>query len=89
VSLAVVAANEPAMVVRPPELETLDAVWRVRQAIDRLPPELAVVVRMQHLDGLSHAEIAEALRLPGGTVKSRSHRAHRRLARLLGHLRTV
>ena len=75
------------MVVAPPELETLDTVWRVRRAIDGLPEELAVIVRMQHLDGMSHTEIAESLQLPVGTVKSRSHRAHRRLARLLGTLR--
>ena len=36
--------------------------------------------------GLTHAEIADRLRIPVGTVKSRSDRAHRRLAAALGHL---
>jgi RNA polymerase sigma factor (sigma-70 family) len=82
-----VSPDDPALVTLPPELGTTDAVWRVRRAIDELPPEEAAVVRMQHLDGMTHAEIAEKLDIPLGTVKSRSHRAHAKLARLLGHLR--
>ena len=67
--------------------ETLDAVWHVRQAIDALPSDEATIVRLQHLDGMTHREISEKLGLALGTVKSRSYRAHRSLARLLGHLR--
>jgi RNA polymerase sigma-70 factor (ECF subfamily) len=76
-----------AVVVRPPDPETLDAMWRVRAAIDELPTEEATIVRLQHLDGLTHAEIAERLSIPLGTVKSRSRRAHRHLMALLGDLR--
>ena len=76
-----------ALVSLPPDLDTLDAVWHVRRAIDALPPEEATIVRMQHLDGMTHTEISEQLEIPLGTVKSRSHRAHRKLAALLGHLR--
>jgi RNA polymerase sigma-70 factor (ECF subfamily) len=47
------------------------------------------VVRAQHFVGLSHAQIAQQLAVPIGTVKSRSHRAHRRLASMLGHLAEV
>jgi RNA polymerase sigma-70 factor (ECF subfamily) len=82
-----VAADTDALVSRPPELDTLDAVWRVRLAIDALPSEEATIVRMHHLDGMTHSEISEKLAIPLGTVKSRSHRAHRKLATLLGHLR--
>ena len=82
-----VAADDGAVVTLPPELATLDAVWHVRRAIDALPPEEATIVRLQHLDGLTHAEISEKLEIPVGTVKSRSHRAHGKLANLLGHLR--
>ena len=71
----------------PPDLDTLDAVWHVRQAIDALPPDEATIVRLQHLDGMTHSEISEQLGIALGTVKSRSHRAHRKLAALLGHLR--
>jgi RNA polymerase sigma-70 factor (ECF subfamily) len=82
-----VAADDRAIVTLPPELETLDAAWHVRRAIDTLAPEEAVIVRMQHLEGMTHAEIADQLGIVIGTVKSRSHRAHRKLAALLGHLR--
>src|SRR6185369_11038865 len=53
-----VATNDDALVTLPPELDTLDAVWHVRRAIDTLPSDEAAVVRMQHLDGLTHTEIA-------------------------------
>ena len=36
---------------------------------------------------MTHAEIAEKLKLAVGTVKSRSFRAHRRLAQQLAYLR--
>jgi RNA polymerase sigma-70 factor (ECF subfamily) len=77
----------PPVIALPPDLGSLDAVWRVRRAIDELPADEAVVVRMQHLDGMTHSEIADKLGVALGTVKSRSHRAHQKLAALLGHLR--
>jgi RNA polymerase sigma-70 factor (ECF subfamily) len=82
-----VPPDDPAVVNLPPDMGTLDAVWHVRRAIDELAPEEAVVVRMQHLDGMTHTDIAERLGIAVGTVKSRSYRAHRKLAELLGHLR--
>jgi RNA polymerase sigma-70 factor (ECF subfamily) len=88
VALSDVAPDDRALVTLPPDLDTLDAVWHVRQAIDALPPDEATIVRMQHLDGMSHREIAEALGIALGTVKSRSHRAHGKLSALLGHLRS-
>jgi RNA polymerase sigma-70 factor (ECF subfamily) len=87
-SLTEVDEHDRAVVTLPPEMDTLDAAWRVRQAIDSLPPDEASIVRMQHLEGLTHTDIAEKLGIPVGTVKSRSHRAHRTLAGLLGHLRS-
>jgi RNA polymerase sigma-70 factor (ECF subfamily) len=82
-----VSMNDPAVVTLPPEMDKLDAVWRVRQAIEELPEDEAVIVRMQHLDGLTHTDIAEKLGIAVGTVKSRSHRAHGKLAKRLGNLR--
>lgn len=70
----------------PPSMEQLWEAWEVRRAVDQLPADEREVVRMAWFDGLSHPEVAERLGVPVGTVKSRSHRAHRRLAALLAHL---
>jgi RNA polymerase sigma factor (sigma-70 family) len=64
-------------------------VWRVREAVENLTEEERVVVRMQHFEGYTLAEISERLGLSIGTVKSRSFRAHRRLATALGTLEEV
>ena len=82
-----VAAGHPAIVTLPPSAEQAYDVWEVRRAIDELPADEREVVRLQHLDGLTHAEVAERLDVPVGTVKSRSFRAHKRLAGRLGYLR--
>lgn len=68
----------------------MDAVWEmfeVRSALDKLPDDERQVMRLSHFEGLTHAQIAEHMGIPIGTVKSRSHRAHRRLIELLDHLR--
>ncbi|MCC5952759.1 MAG: sigma-70 family RNA polymerase sigma factor [Acidimicrobiia bacterium] len=75
-----------ALVSLPPSLEQAWSAFEVRQAVDGLDADERAVVRLQHFDGMSHSEIAEKLGVPIGTVKSRSHRAHRRLAARLGHL---
>jgi len=85
--LADVDRHDGVTVSVPPDLGVVDSVWRVRRAIDALPPELTDIVRMQHLNGMTHGEIAEKLGVPLGTVKSRSHRAHRMLASELRSLR--
>lgn len=78
---------DPALISLPPSVEQVYDVWEVRRAIGTLDPADAELVRLQHFDGLTHAQIAERLGVPVGTVKSRSFRVHRRLAGLLGHLR--
>jgi RNA polymerase sigma-70 factor (ECF subfamily) len=83
-----VAPGHPDVVTLPPSAERAYDVWEVRQAIAALPPDEQEVVRLQHLDGLTQQEIAERVGVPLGTVKSRSHRAHRRLAGRLGYLRS-
>lgn len=67
-------------------MERVWEVFQVRAAVDMLSDEERQVVAMSHFEGLTHAEIAERLDIPLGTVKSRSHRAHRNLVELLGHL---
>jgi RNA polymerase sigma-70 factor (ECF subfamily) len=64
-------------------------VWRVREAVDALPDEERAVVRLQHFEGYALAEIAERLGVPVGTVKSRAHRAHRRIAAALAEREEV
>ena len=57
-----------------PDLDHLHA------AIDELPPPLAEVIRLHHLEGLAIVEVAEIAGLKAGTVKSRLHAARMRLA---------
>jgi len=87
VSLDDVSGAHPSLVTVGPDVDRGYDTWAVRQAIDELPDDERIVVRLQHVDELSHVEIAERLGVPVGTVKSRSFRAHRRLAAALGHLR--
>jgi len=47
----------------------------VRTCIDRLPDFLRQVLLMAYYQGLKYQEIAEALDIPLGTVKSRLHAA--------------
>lgn len=72
--------------VDPPSLARTWEVHQLRLALDELPEEEREVVRLSHLEGLTHAEIADRLDIPIGTVKSRSHRAMRRLGHALAHL---
>jgi RNA polymerase sigma-70 factor, ECF subfamily len=68
-------------------LEATWEAWQVRIALDQLPEDERQVVKLSWFDGLAHPEIADKLGVPVGTVKSRSHRAHRRLAELLAYVR--
>ncbi len=63
--------------------------WEIRAAIDDLPPGEREVVKLQRLLGMSQPEIADHLGVPVGTVKSRSAKAHKRLAAALRHLRSA
>jgi RNA polymerase sigma-70 factor, ECF subfamily len=60
--------------------------WEVRTALDELPVGEREVVRLAHFGGMTQPEIAEHLGVPVGTVKSRTNRAHRRLAARLAHV---
>jgi RNA polymerase sigma factor (sigma-70 family) len=82
-----VPPGDSALVTAPESAETVYDVWAVREAVAQLPADEQEVVRLQHFEGLTHPEIGEQLGLPVGTVKSRSFRAHKKLAVLLGHLR--
>ncbi|MDG4825745.1 sigma-70 family RNA polymerase sigma factor [Asanoa sp. WMMD1127] len=76
-------------VVEAPEIDHAWLAWAVQGALRQLADHEREIVRLSFFDDLTHTQIAERMDLPIGTVKSRSHRAHRRLAELLAHLRDV
>jgi RNA polymerase sigma-70 factor (ECF subfamily) len=64
-------------------LEDRDRRSFLRQGLDLLPTKLRQAVVLRDLMGLSYQEMAERLRLPEGTVKSRINRGREELGRLL------
>jgi RNA polymerase sigma-70 factor, ECF subfamily len=67
-------------------LERVDLAQQLRRALDDLPETLRTAVVMRDLQDMSYQEIADRLRLPEGTVKSRINRGRRELARQLRRL---
>ena len=68
------------------EGDSLDAgvdASRVMAAIKMLPPDQSAVIRLSYIEEKPHAEIAAALGIPLGTVKSRIRLAMKRLKELL------
>ncbi|GIW87530.1 MAG: RNA polymerase sigma factor [Isosphaeraceae bacterium] len=66
------------------QLESRETAEQVQRALDRLPKEFRSVVVLKDFDGLRYEEIAELLKIPIGTVRSRLHRARGELRALLG-----
>ncbi|GAA0438087.1 sigma-24 (FecI-like protein) [Acrocarpospora corrugata] len=62
---------------------TTDISDSVRHAVQNLEPDHRRVVELMYFEGLTQQEVAEQLRIPIGTVKSRASRAHNRLGELL------
>jgi RNA polymerase sigma-70 factor (ECF subfamily) len=79
-------AELPEIAVEGVSVERMWQAWEIRRAVEALPAEEAAIVRLAHYFQLTHTEIAAHLGVPVGTVKSRSFRAHRRLAAALSHL---
>lgn len=65
-------------------VDSVDLVRRCTDMIERLPPSSGLVVRLHYQDGLTLVEIAEALELPLGTVKSRLAYGLARLREMAG-----
>lgn len=55
----------------------------VQKALEKLSPELREAVILRDLQDMDYREIAQALNVPEGTVKSRINRGRTELARLL------
>lgn len=81
--------TDSALITMPPSEERAWEAAQVRLAIDSLSTDEREIVRLHHMEGLTHQLIADHLGIALGTVKSRSFRAHQRLAAALGHLRDV
>ncbi len=56
---------------------------RLQKAIERLPVPYQVLINGHYLKGMRYEDLAEALDMPMGTVKTHLHRAKRRLRHLL------
>jgi RNA polymerase sigma-70 factor (ECF subfamily) len=56
---------------------------RLQKAIERLPVQYQVLINGHYLKGMRYEDLAEALDMPMGTVKTHLHRAKRRLRQLL------
>jgi RNA polymerase sigma-70 factor (ECF subfamily) len=71
-----------------PEQEFLDKLLRedLERALAALPAHYRIVVVLADVEGLKYGEIAEALDVPVGTVRSRLARARGALQRTLWHV---
>jgi RNA polymerase sigma-70 factor (ECF subfamily) len=55
----------------------------VQEALKKLSPELREAVILRDLQDMDYKDIAQVLKVPEGTVKSRINRGRTELARLL------
>ncbi len=56
-----------------------DEMELVRSLVNQLPDKMRIVILMYYMEEMSVDEIAKALHIPAGTVKSRMHQAKSRL----------
>jgi len=68
-------------------IEQKDRVALLREALAALPESLRTAVLMRDIQELTYQEIADRLRLPEGTVKSRINRGRTELARQIRRMR--
>ena len=64
-----------------PDVGARQDLWK---ALGELPPRQRAALVLRYYEDLSEREIAEALGMAPGTVKSNAHAAQRRLADILG-----
>ena len=83
---ATVELEDREIAVLPPSIEAAWEEWQVRLAIEGLPSDERDILKHMYFLGYTQEETAQRLDVPVGTVKSRSYRAHRRLAKSLEHL---
>jgi RNA polymerase sigma-70 factor (ECF subfamily) len=61
----------------------------VSKAVKRVSPEMREVVSLRFVHGMDNQEIAHRLRIPEGTVKSRTNRGRAQLAAMLRPMRAA
>lgn len=71
------------------EVETDELEHAIQHCLEGLPVEFRTVVVMADLQGLDYSEVASAVRVPLGTVKSRLARARLRLRECLQSFREL
>lgn len=64
-------------------LELAEQEAKIQQALARLSPEHRVVLVMKDLDGKKYEDMADILKVPVGTIRSRLHRARLELRDIL------
>jgi len=69
------------------QLEASESAALVRQALLRLDPIYRETVVLRHYEGLKFCEIAQVLKIPEGTVKSRMAEGLSQLRKLLNNLK--
>ena len=70
----------------PARMEQKELQEHVANAVNQLPIEFRIPIVLCDMEGLSYDEIATALAIPVGTVRSRIHRGRCHLRRALVHL---
>jgi RNA polymerase sigma-70 factor, ECF subfamily len=76
---AISSADPPAL----EQLETKELQGRVQYCINALDPQLREIIVLRDLQELSYEEMADVLKLPEGTIKSRLFRAREALGRIM------
>ncbi len=66
--------------------ERAEEVARLRRALQLLSPEHRLVLIMKDIEGMKYEEMAESLKVPIGTIRSRLHRARFELKGILESL---
>ncbi len=69
--------------------ELADEVEKVRKGLEMLGPEFKAVLVLKEIEDLDYHEIAEIMKTPVGTVRSRLHRARQELRWILEQLGQV
>jgi RNA polymerase sigma-70 factor (ECF subfamily) len=65
---------------------TEELVGVIQKALNDLPDELRTAITLREFEGLSYDEIAEVMKCPVGTVRSRIFRAREAIEKRLEYL---